>query len=210
MGRTILIAREASPDEQEVIERKGGIRLNGAMRKSILEKALEHAFGKREKALLKDSITLGHEAMVDCFGAARIAAARKASYPFVIEGRDFYGNKAPDGVLTTFRVGYKQIALHVQDPLPIRINDFKHFTVKDPTLIAEIETYADAAEALKTERNKVHTTLEAMLNGVQTLASLERTWPEGKKVYAHIPKEFPFRHQVPATLVSDLNKALGL
>lgn len=210
MGRTILIAREASPDEQEVIERKGGIRLNGAMRKSILNKAMEHAFKKREDEHVKRSQKLGHRAMVDCFTTARLKAAATAGEPFINVCKDHYGNKTPNGVSTNFRVGYKTVALLVQDPLPAYYRDTKHFTVKDKDLIAEIEALADDQEVFAKERTKAYQTLEAMLNGVQTLASLERTWPEGKKVYAHIPAEFPFRHQVPATLVADLNKSLGL
>jgi len=208
--RVIMISRPASPEEKEVIERKGGLRLNGEMKKSILEKALSHAFGTRYKALAKLSQSLGHAAMVDCFGHTRLKAAKTAGEPFIVVCRDIYGNKQPDGTTINFRVNHKTIPLAVQDPLPVRITDMSWFTVKSEDLKHKIETYADDFEAIKSERHKALVTLEAMLQSLQTYRTLERVWPEGRKFYKHIPVDYPFRHQVPATLVADLNKALGI
>jgi hypothetical protein len=205
-----MISRPASPEEKEVIERKGGLRLNVAMKKSVVDKAMFHAFGKRDADNQKLSQSLGHAAMVDCFGHARLKAAKTAGEPFVYICTDLYGNKQPQGNLTNFRVGYKTIPLLVQDPLPVRLHDMKWFTVKAPDLQAKIQAFADDLEALNVERRKTQTTLESMLQNLQAYSSLERTWPEGKKFYKHLPVDYPFRHQVPATLVADLNKSLGI
>ncbi len=90
--RVIMISRPATPDEKEVIERKGGLRLNHEMKKSIVAKAMAHAFDKRAAAHDKLSQSLGHAAMVDCFGHARLKAAKAAGEPFVTICIDVYGN----------------------------------------------------------------------------------------------------------------------
>lgn len=210
--RVIMISRPATPDEKEVIERKGGLRLNGDMRAGIVAKALSHAFDKREAELLKRSQQQAHLAMVESFGAAKLAMAKKLGEPWTVTCTDGYGHKYPNGVPTNFRVGYKTIALMVLDPLPsmIRNADSKYFKVQDKELITRIETLADDQQALTTEKGKTKATLEAMLQNLQAYSTLERTWPEGKKFYQHIPKDYPYRHQVPATLVADLNKSLGI
>lgn len=210
--RVIMISRPARPDEVEAIERKGGIRLNQTMRQSILKKAYEHAFSRREKALTALSQELGHLAMVESFGAATLKTAAKLGAPWVTICRNAYGEPSPDGTQINFRVGYQTHALLVKDPLPtgMRQTDAKYFTVKDERLKQRIADYEDERKKLLEEQAKTTATLNAMLGNIQTLASLERTWPEGKPFYKHIPTEFPFRHQVPATLVADLNKALGI
>lgn len=55
-----------------------------------------------------------------------------------------------------------------------------------------------------------HDCREIIHDPIGTFSSLEKNWPEGKPFYKHLPKAFPFRHQVPAVLVAELNKSLGI
>jgi hypothetical protein len=207
-----MISRPAEPDELEVIDRKGGMRLNTAMRSSILKKAIAHAFDKRFAEMKREGQRLGHAAMVSIFGSAKLAMARRLGPPFAVSCEDHYGRPAPEGRQVAFRVAGRVHTLLVQDPMPRHLGneDAKFFTVKDGKLQERISAFADASQALAAERSKTETTLTAMLAGVQSFKSLQRSWPEGERFYKHLPKEFPFRHQVPATLVADLNKALGI
>lgn len=214
MSRTIMIAREASPEEREVIDRKGGLRLNNDMRAEVVRRAIEHAFGKREKDLTERNNKLAHFAMIESFGAATLKLAGKLGKPWVNVCEDNWGAKSPNGVPTNFRVGPfgKTIALLVKDPVPIgaRHDISKYFKVGDPNLVKEIEQLMDDYEALKAEKTKAISTLNALLGSFAAYSTLEKGWPEGKPFYKHIPKDYPFRHQVPAVLVSDLNKTLGI
>lgn len=210
--KMILISRPATPDEAEVIERKGGLRLTNVMRESVIKKALDHAFSKRFAKLLEDEHKLSHLFMVKKFGSAKIEAALVLGEPWVLHNKDYNDSPREDGLAVNWRVGGQHVQVHHLDPIPRNCHHgaAKHFTITDEKLVAKSREWQEASEALRTESNKTQHTLAAMLQSITTFKSLETQWPEGKQFYKHLPKDFPYRHQVPATLVSELNKSLGI
>lgn len=199
------------------IERGGGIRLNTQMKAQVVEKAMAHAFDKRKAALRQREYAISKACWLSIFGKAKLAQARALGAPFVLECVDRYGKKDPTGSNITFRFGGKALGMLTLMPVTARnsldsANDgsSKFSTVKDAKLIADAMAWYDDCEALRAEYEKVKATLTAMLQGISSYNSLEKSWPQGKRFYQSLPKDFPFRHQVPAVLVDQLNKSLGI
>lgn len=207
--------------DQEKIERKGGMRLTNVMRESIIGKVYDYKFKKSGDKLDQQELRLSHKAMVACFGKTTLEQLAKIGQPYAYAGHDEGGTKmSPEaleawkGEKVAFRVGLLgyQIALAVKDPLPQnhRYNRAGFFTVKDGALSEEIIAWQHACEAWVEGKRETANKVSAVLNSVTTYNSLEKTWPDGKRFYKHLPIDFPFRNQVPAVRVEELNAALGL
>lgn len=206
----------------EVLDRTGGMRLNNTMKDQVIKKALAHAFDKREADLLHEEHALAKACFVHAFGSQAIQMLKKLGEPFAYANVNGYGNVEPEGTVTPWFISGQHVQLRLVDiPVPRRFgerfaydhgkkNPFSITMDKNAKLVERVREWQDAVVKLTEERNKVKSTLGAMLQGISTYKSLEKNWPEGKPFYKHLPKEFPFRHQVPATLVSELNKALGI
>lgn len=236
-GSAVMIEQEFIPDNtpkvyvianngrealaaQEQIERKGGIRLTGAMRESIMTKAVDSKFKKSGEALDKLEAKLAHRAMVAAFGKTALEQLAKIGAPYAYidcdngEPNQTDPNVPSRGNQVKWRVGELgySILLHVLDPLPLayEYGASKHFVVKQGELAAAIMKWNEDVAAWKTERSRLSNKLYGMLNSVTTYNSLMKTWPQGKKFWEHIPTDFPFRNQVPAIMVEALNEELGL
>lgn len=214
---------EEAMRSQEKIERKGGMRLTNVMRESILLKVDEYKFQKPRLALNKQEAKLAHRAMVAAFGKTALDQLAKIGPPYAYVGpTDGYGNPNLDpdaiakwrGTGVTWRVGAMghQYNLCVRDPLPLSVSRYDHklFTVKDGALAEEIATWYEVGTALAKEAREMQLKVRAVLDSVTTFTSLEKTWPAGKRFYQHLPVDFPFRNQVPALRVEELNSALDL
>lgn len=224
--KVYIVANSASEAlaAQEKIERKGGMRLTNDMRDSIMSKVYDFKFKKDGEALDKRELRLSHRAMVAVFGKTALEQLEKIGMPYAINGpTDDYGE--PDtnaekiaawkGVKIGWRVGALgyQYSMRVKDPLPPNRDRSAYrskFVVKAGALADEIVAWHEACEAwLKAKREMEHKVL-AVLNSVTTFNSLQRTWPDGERFWKHLPIDFPFRNQVPAVRVEELNEALGL
>lgn len=198
------------------VERQGGMRLNSVMKAQVIQKALEHAFKAREDALIKEQHALSRLFWLDRFGKAKLAHAKALGPPFTTDGtKDRYGNEAPNGILTRWNVGGQTVDLLCLMPLNINCgledgNRNSFCRIMDEKLVERCRIYQDAIVAFQAERQKVDGTLTGMLSNISTYNSLEKNWPQGNKFYKHLPKAFPFRHQVPAVLINELNAALGV
>lgn len=193
-------------------ERQGGMRLNGEMKNEVIQKALDHAFAKRKKDLHTRGCAISRAAWLSIYGPAKLKHALALGEPFTWVDKDRYHKKNVDGVSINWTFGFKTIALPTHMPLPAHgyFNDSKDTRVKDEGLIADATAWQDDVTALQAEEQKVMATLNAMLARITTYPSLEKNWPAGSPFYKHLPKKYPFRHQVPAVLVSELNAALGI
>lgn len=193
----------------QAIERKGGMRLNSTMKNEIINKALSHAFDKRFAVLLKEEQALSKAFWLQKFGKAKLAHAIALGKPFALVCQNIYGNKEPNGVSVRFNVGGHALMLRCLLPVTAR-STLEDVVITDEALIARCRLWQDAILALSNEQQKVTGTLTGMLQGISTYASLEKNWPQGKAFYKHLPVAYPFRHQVPAVLVDELNTALGI
>lgn len=209
--------------DQEKIERKGGIRLTTAMKESVLSKIYDHKFKKAGDALDAKELRYSHKAMVAAFGEANLELLRKIGPPFAYTAHDLYGSALTGeslaewrGTKISWRVGAlgHRYALYVKDPLPMTVSHSrwgdKRFTVKAGKLADDIVQWHEDCQTWIKEKGEMQLKVNAVLNSVTTFASLQKTWPAGEKFWKHIPIDFPFRNQVPAVKVDELNDALGL
>lgn len=208
--------------DQEKIERKGGIRLNLQMKESVLGKVYDFKFKKSGEKLDAQELRLSHKAMAATFGKTNLELLAKIGPPYAYFSHDADGNAMPPEALAKWRgekinwrvgaLGY-QIPMYVKDPLPSHAGGYgrgKFFMVKAGALADEIiQWQSDCTEWLKQKR-EMELKANAVLNSVTTFASLQKTWPAGENFWKHIPIDFPFRNQVPAIKVDELNDALGL
>lgn len=75
----------------------------------------------------------------------------------------------------------------------------------------EVMAVVNDKEKLKEEHAQVRAKLSALLENCMTLKILETTWPEGKPFYDYLVKaDKEQKAGLPAVLISDINKALGL
>lgn len=207
---------------QEKIERKGGIRMTVGMRESILGKVYDFKFKKSGDALNKLELKLSHRAMVASFGKASLEALAKIGPPYAVTAHDDHGDGLSGEDLENWRgrkinwrvgsLGY-QIGMYVKDPLPMgNAHHYlsKFFTVKPGALADEIVAWQEERQKWIKEKREMQLKVNAVLNSVTTFNSLQKTWPDGERFWKHIPIDFPFRNQVPAVKVDELNDALGL
>lgn len=211
LEQVIVMAKVVDP-----IERKGGMRLNASMKNEVLEKAMTHGFDKRKAALLKEELQLSKLFYLKAFGAAAIKHAQAIEHtPFVNVNRDHYGKKlAKDATVSSrWNVGGQtvDVAINPEHPRDAFSGYWKQpYTIKDETLVERCRTWQADKEKYKADYAKTAATLTGMLGRITTYPSLEKNWPAGVKFYQHLPKAYPFRHQVPAILIDELNASLGL
>lgn len=212
---------ESAMASQEKIERKGGMRLTNVMKASIVEKVFDFKFKRAGEKLDAQELRLSHRAMVAIVGNTALDQLAKIGPPYAFAAHDRDGNKLTaanlaewKGTKLTFRVGSLgyQIGLYVKDPLPQNAdyNRNAFYTIKPGALADEIVAWQEACTEWSKQKNIMQTKVNAVLNSVTTYNSLEKTWPDGKRFYKHLPIDFPFRNQVPAVRVEELNSALGL
>lgn len=208
-------------DAQEKIERKGGIRLTNVMRESIIGKVYDFKFKKSGDALDKLELRLSHKAMVAAFGKTALEQLAKIGPPYAFTLHDGDGDALSSEALLEWRghklgwrvgaLGY-QIQMHVKDPVPANVHYSRgrFFVVKPGPLADEIVSWQEACVEWSKQKREMALKVNAVLNSVTTFTSLEKTWPDGARFFRHIPIDFPFRNQVPAVKVDELNDALGL
>lgn len=214
---------DAALQAQEKIERKGGMRLTNVMRQSILDKVFAFKFKKSGDKLDAQELKLSHRAMVARFGVSTLEALAKIGPPYAYAAHDSDGTPLIGGALEAWRgtkiawrVGDKglSIALYVKDPLPTSTghgyHSSKFFKVKEGPLAAAIIEWQEACEDWAKEKREMQVKVNAVLNSVTTFTSLQKTWPGGERFYKSLPLDFPFRNQVPAVRVEELNDALGI
>ncbi len=205
---------------QEKIDRRGGMRLTHAMRASVMEKVYDFKFKKSGDKLDAQELRLSHKAMVACFGKTALETLAKVGPPYAYTAHSHEdGSKLVEAELAEWRGskiqwrlanGY-QVGMYVKDPLPrqgYQINH--HFIVKSESLTNEVMAWRDACDEWLKAKREMELKVNAVLNSVTTFNSLQKTWPAGEQFWKHLPIDFPFRNQVPAVKVEELNAALGL
>lgn len=207
--------------DQEKIERKGGMRLTNAMKASILEKVYDFKFKKTGEKLDATELKLSHRAMIAAFGTATLDALAKIGPPYAYCDHHEDGTKRSGELLEQWKgtkvawvvgsLGH-QYSLYVKDPLPghVGYGHFKHFKVKDGKLAEDIMAWHQSCSDWTQAKREMQLKVNAVLNSVTTFNSLQKTWPGGERFYKSLPLDFPFRNQVPAVRVDELNSALGI
>jgi hypothetical protein len=174
------------------------MRLNNTHRETIARRAeRSEAFDNRQKE-------------IDFRGDVLAKEARAKLYkPAVIKAADTVGDKWVS-VRTTFKlnVGGAQIILHFTEPTALPYDQYGVVGAVEPGDLADrIMTWAADAETLKADRKRARYAIEAMLNNVSTLETLQSVWPEGQQFYSDLEIRKP---DLPAVVGTDINKLLGV
>lgn len=177
-------------------------RLTNDDRRTIRKRLLEHAFAKREAALLKEENVLA-------------AAAYDRVYPKKI--RDLMA-ALPEGFLSEDEsiratVDGRQFDLKFSEPRRGRHGSPHYTTAKffnvlgDDALGTKILAHANAEKALKEEQDKASSNIRAALLAMTTVKQCIERWPEARVFVEDLEKKPVTALAIP---LRDLNRALGL
>lgn len=179
------------------------MRLNAAMKIQVIKKAMDHRFKKRIKDHDDERKALGLALWDSIYGTHKRTIAKLPKDLFTYPTPYHDEKEAP----VSFTIGGQYHPYPLSPTLPIST---LRMQITDRALIDRHRACLAEAEALRSDTEKVKTTLTAMLQNMQTFARLEQDWPEGKPFYHSLPVDFPFNHNVPAVQVKELNTLLGL
>lgn len=187
--------------------------LNAASRNHILQKALQHAFAKRERDRDNEYDRIAkmiYDALFSKKVQEAIALLPKCWY---ITGHSHRLNVAGQQREWKFNGtgehgGPRTMDLRCPDDSWTTLGVLTHD--KHAALIERIAEYDKTSTALSTEIKKTTATLDALLKSVRTLESLGQVWPEGKKLYHDVNVAVPTPPGLPMVALIDLNKSLGL
>lgn len=109
-----------------------------------------------------------------------------------------------------FNCGGYDITFSVKEavPVPYSTNCSRLANITGD-LAAECQDFAQRLSKVKSEAETARQKLMSLLNAMNTIKSLEKAWPEGKKFYQRYAQEKEGTG-LPAVMVADINKALGL
>jgi hypothetical protein len=187
------------------------LRLSAVHRDAIVDAALAATFDKRKEALDKAEdrlgrkfyngvITVKQRKLIDqlpedwfCWRKEIMfnVGGRKQSFTFIVKR---------DNSLPLKERGY----------LPVHHGNSSWEPIGSIANQSDVETawsHFDAKDALVKEKQKVTTTLTAMLKNIRTLKELAGIWPEGEAFYAGLE---PSKRTLPMPLIQDINAMLGL
>jgi hypothetical protein len=185
------------------------MKLNVGHRASIVEKAIAHAFDKRDKAHEKDRMKFAHELYTHHYGdAEKIAATlpiewQNHTISLGIQHPDFStryeieDNRAKSSFIMPVKrlkpsVGNVWLSIKPDHPLYDRATDL-----------------ARAEVAIKAERRELRVKLNTIVTSATTLKQLAEQWPAGVKFFPAETKP-EGRALVPVNLINDVNTTLGL
>lgn len=184
--------------------------LNHLSRDYIFKQAMKISFDKRESDLRKRDIAIGNKVWKLLFGkfAAHINALPSSWYS---QGDADATNNSMNGNEFTVNICGEQHRLRTDQRLPARSGwGYVVGTSTDRGILDEVHAHSEDWAAFHSDKRKATETLQAVLKSVKTTEKLLEVWPEGKRCLKGIDAFIPTPPGVPALLVSDMNKMLGL
>lgn len=176
-------------------------RLTNDDRKLILERLIEHAYAKREAALLETSNVLGMQAH-DRIYSKKI--------------RDTMAS-LPEGFLSVdndvcVNVGGKRIELRLATSVRVRQGYTAHSErslslLGDDAFGLKVVAHAKAIETLRDEKNTAERNIRLALSAMSTVKACIERWPEARTFVEDLEKKPVMALAIP---LRDLNKTLGL
>lgn len=114
-----------------------------------------------------------------------------------------------DGCLM-FNAGGYSVTLRVDKELPVphatRCNRLGNI---DGELADKVQDFSNKKQEANDKHKDAYRKLKAMLDSINSIKQLEKTWPEGKPFYKKY-MEVKEGSSLPAVQIEDLNKTLGL
>jgi hypothetical protein len=189
------------------------MKLSNQLRDKIITDVVEMTTGKAKKALDKRSEALAIQLYNALYSKATRDAMAKLPRGFMPEDRCLKFNLGGMNIQITaekaLRVPYAPQATDDNMGGNYRNSCQRLGNINNEELQAKYLTLHEENEAHKTHVNKVANETRALLYSLHTYPQLVKTWPEGKKFYEkYAPKDGD--SQLPALLIADLNKTLGI
>ena len=166
------------------------------MRRTIRERALKHAFGKRESDLIDARLVIGdaiYDHLVD--DATRKALAKVPS--------DFIHKSTSNYV----RIAGHDCQVPFPTPRPVKRGAFLGVIDGSHDLAQDWNSVESDLKAVREERRLATAKIAGVLDSVTTLKRLRDVWPECEPFLHGLERTAP---SLPAVPVGDLNKLLGL
>lgn len=187
--------------------------LNSTSRNHILQKAIQHAYAKREKALGVEYDRIAkaiYEALFTKKVQEAVALLPKAWYKTGHTYRINVGGQTREWKFNGTGEHGGPVTMELRLPSDPWHGIGTLTQDKHAALIERISEYDSEAAKLKAELTKTTSTLDALLKSVRTLEALGQVWPEGKRLYHDVSVAVPTPPGLPMIAMVDLNKALGL
>lgn len=173
-------------------------RITKVMREGIVKNTIEHTYNKEETALDEREYKLADKAYHVLYSKAQIAHMEALGERFI--------NK---NIVISVNLGGLRNRLELKEPRFMEDSQYCNPVVADGKLREDIEKFFDDSKEHSEKVNRASVNLMAMLESVQSFKKLRAVWPEGEKFYDmyDVDSEKP---GVPAVIVQDINKMLGL
>lgn len=176
-------------------------RITKVMREGIVENTLTAQFGKAKEALVKREQALANRAYHQQYKPVTIKAMEDLGDRFI----EYSGT-------IRLNVGGRALDLTLDKSRPCHkgANWSSSRFVPDAKLTADIEKYLDDAGDHNKLATQARVQLTAVLESVQSFKKLRAVWPQGVKFYDMYDVDTETKSSVPAVVVTELNKALGI
>lgn len=177
--------------------------LSKTLKNTLARKLAGHAFDEKIKAAESAMCAAGYDLYVHVFGAENVTMMEKLPDGFFEKGWCFYINVR----------GYRRtVRMAKSRNIPYRAagscRDIPVVDFDDEPLKKYFAAF-DAHENLERAKNAAAQKAEAAMANINTFGQLWKLWPESQSVIGHFEKK-PERALLPAVVITDLNKELGL
>lgn len=182
----------------------GTVRLNTRIRKIILERVLQHAFGVPEAALQADRKVFGRDVYNDVYHALVRQKMKEL-------GDDFFKWDNDIGVTI---VGVGRVDIELGDNYPLAFEHYGYHKAvkeyaKDNELNKRFVALQKRKTALEKERESMEAEVNGVLNSVQTIGALAKAWPAAASFFSDFKPTTPQGGALARDL-RKLNQSLGL
>lgn len=174
-------------------------RLTKDLRQAIARNCVEVQFAKQKKEVRKEESDLGLELYKDVFDAKIISQAKKMPEKWLRK----------DSCLRFNCAGY-DLRFNVEPSLSVPFSsDCSRLGSVTGELASKAQEFVARRDKLNESYRAAYNAVLALLDSVNSIAQLEKVWPDGKPFYARYVQSVQGT-SVPAIQVKELNTLLGL
>lgn len=197
-------------------------RITKTMREGIVKNVITYTFKKEVAALSKREATLASIAYNATYTKAQVDAMKSLGNAFVEQSNAIVVNACGQRHSLFFGGALSAIPYYNQGEVGSVLRELGKgadeyrfvarrgdYTIK-PSLGAEIVELAQDQTDLHERAKQAAVSLMAVLESVQSFKKLRAVWPQGEKFYDMYDVDSETKSGVPAVVITDLNKMLGI
>lgn len=174
------------------------VRLTNDMRSSIKSKAMKHRFGESDAEILQEEYNLAIKLYDIVYDKDVMKIIRQVPEGWLVQRSNF-----------VFNAGGYRVDLKTEKSQPVKNEYWVTHNIVGLDLIEEVKKFSERREDYKDVKKSSESKLDAILNSVTTVGSLEKIWPEGKPFYKNLNVEYK-SCGVPAIKIEELNSTFNL